>query len=90
MKFKIKYRRATFTVEGKKSEYCQCCHKKPKKSGLHFHHKIYAYKTKEVRKNPQLALENTIQLCWYCHRVADSLRVVQSNPEIIMNLGGSI
>jgi hypothetical protein len=90
MKFKIKYRRATFTVEGEKSDTCQSCHKKPHKSGLHFHHRKYAYSTKEVRKNPQLALENTIQLCWYCHRVADALRVVESNPSIVINLGGTL
>jgi len=90
MKFKVKYRRSFFTVEGIKSDTCQCCGKKPKKSGLHFHHLVYAFSTDEVRKNPQLALRSTIQLCWYCHRVADALRIVNEHPDIVIKLGGSV
>lgn len=85
-KFKIKYRRSYFTVEGEKLDYCECCGKKPDPRGLHRHHWAYTYKTSEVRENPQLALENTSTLCFVCHRVADALRAVKENPEKVKKL----
>jgi 5-methylcytosine-specific restriction endonuclease McrA len=88
--FRLKYRRATFLVSGIKGDRCQCCGLKPKKKGLHFHHRVYAYSTAEVRKHPQLALENTMQLCYRCHKIADALRITQENPAVVLALGGCV
>lgn len=45
------------------------------------HHTKYAYERKTVRKNPYLALENTLELCYGCHPIADGLRsMLLSNP----------
>lgn len=45
------------------------------------HHTVYAYLTKTVLKNPVLALENTLELCFGCHPIADGLRdLLLSNP----------
>lgn len=38
------------------------------------HHFKYAYELNTVRKNPLLALENSVELCWSDHQIADSLR----------------
>jgi len=78
MKIRIKYRRARFTVEAERKTTCEVCGKGGK---IDFHHCKYAYKTSEVRKNPQLALENTAQLCYNCHRIADCIRMLAEHPE---------
>jgi len=45
------------------------------------HHAKYAYETKTVLKNPVLALDNTLELCFGCHPVADGFRdMLLSNP----------
>ena len=38
------------------------------------HHWKYAYGWKKVRENPSLALDNTSELCYSCHQIADALR----------------
>jgi hypothetical protein len=40
------------------------------------HHWWYAYQAKTVRENPILALDNTSELCFYCHEIADALRAL--------------
>jgi hypothetical protein len=46
-----------------------------------FHHWWYAYQPNTVRENPILALENTSELCFGCHQVADAIRaLVYANP----------
>jgi len=45
----------------------------------HFHHYKYAYMTKEIRKDPDKALENTVQLCFPCHMMADNIRKIEEN-----------
>jgi len=49
------------------------------------HHYRYAYKPATVRKNPKLALEHTIELCYGCHPVADALRLLfeRKNDRIV-------
>jgi len=76
MKIKIRYRRARVTVEVPDNfkRKCEICGKEDGK--ISFHHYKYTYKTSEVRKNPQLALKNTIMLCYKHHRTADALRKV--------------
>jgi len=45
------------------------------------HHTKYAFETKTVKQNPVLALENTLELCFGCHPIADGLRLLLlSNP----------
>lgn len=62
---------------------CQSCLRKIgngiKRTSLH--HTLYAYHRNTVRKNPYLALHNTIELCYGCHPVADGFRgVLLSSP----------
>ena len=47
------------------------------------HHWFYAYQPKTVKKNPLLALENTTELCYYCHtQIADPIRaLLYANPK---------
>lgn len=71
MKIKVKYRRARFTVEAARPRTCQCCGKRRQ---MQLHHWRYAYKTSEVRKDKQLALDNTSWLCFRCHVLADAMR----------------
>ena len=56
---------------------CSACGKSKAKGEItmtSMHHWRYAYKPDTVRKNPILALENTSEFCFSCHRVADALR----------------
>ena len=56
---------------------CEACGKSKKKREIkstHLHHWRYAYKWSSVKKNPELALENTIELCYACHEIADAIR----------------
>jgi hypothetical protein len=71
MKFRIQYRRARVTVTGTKKRRCEACGAIGRTEMHHYH---YSYTTKEVRKDPQLAIENTIELCYLCHKMADMLR----------------
>jgi len=73
MKARVKYRRIRVTVEVPKNfrKKCDACGKTGK---IDLHHLIYQFPTKEVRKNPQLALKNTVCLCYKHHRIADLIR----------------
>lgn len=39
----------------------------------HLHHWYYKYKSKTLKKNPFLVLENLSELCYSCHQLADAL-----------------
>jgi hypothetical protein len=63
---------------------CECCGKKVgeeiKITALH--HNWYAYQPETVRKNPILVLDNTIEVCYGCHQVADAIRaLLYANPK---------
>ena len=46
------------------------------------HHWWYAYQPKTVKEHPLLALENTTELCYGCHQVADAIRaLLYANPK---------
>lgn len=46
------------------------------------HHWKYAYSPETVKKNPILVLENTVEVCFACHKVADALReMLHMSPE---------
>lgn len=79
-KVKVRYRRATFTVRirGGRPKKCEICGREGK---IDLHHFRYKYKTSEVRKDKQKALENTIWLCFSCHRLGDAVRMVDENRE---------
>ena len=60
---------------------CKRCKSKGEIKTTQLHHTVYKYETKTVRKNPVLALENSLELCFGCHRPADGLRdLLLSNP----------
>lgn len=40
------------------------------------HHWLYSYRAETVRENPTLAIENTSELCYGCHQVADAVRAL--------------
>lgn len=60
---------------------CKRCKSKGEIKTTQKHHTVYAFKTETVKKNPLLALENTLELCFGCHPVADGFRdMLLSNP----------
>ena len=90
----LRYRRTNLKIESnlpiRKRVCCVCG--KTGKTDLHHYH--YAYETKEVEQYPVLALDNTIELCFTCHQVADALRKIEDNRRIasaiitLINMGG--
>lgn len=75
---RIKYRRATISVDVDKPKTCEGCKRTIGKEikKLDCHHWKYEFTTDEVRKNPKLVLKNTSWLCFTCHRLGDALRKV--------------
>ncbi len=71
MTFQICYRKIRVQVEGTRPTRCAAC---AAQGRIEMHHWKYAYTTEQVRKNPQLALENTIPFCYQCHKLADAIR----------------
>lgn len=81
-KYSLKYRNKTFYfTEPLRTGICECCGKASKTQS---HHWLYKYKTKEVVKNKELAKENTTELCYYCHKLANCL--VHLNEQQIKTL----
>lgn len=86
MKKRYTVRYKTITVyfdKNPRTGKCKCCDKKAK---TQLHHWKYKYTIKEVKKNPKLALENTTELCYFCHRVANALKFVLEQKERIKKL----
>jgi len=82
--YTLRYRRTTLRFKkNPRKKKCECCGRKGK---LDAHHWIYKYKTSEIKKNPNLALENISTLCFSCHRLANSLKHIMENPELITKL----
>lgn len=80
----IKYRRATIQLkQNPRKGICECCGRKGKTD---LHHWTYEFETKEVKKHKELALKNVNELCFFCHRVANSMRIVESNIYICNKL----
>lgn len=79
-KYRIKYQTIKVVVEDPRRHICQACKKSFKVTAMH--HYKYAYKPETVKENPELALENTLELCFYDHQIADAFRtLVEANPE---------
>lgn len=84
MKSTIRYKKTTIRIkENPRKGMCMCCLKFFQKTDMH--HWIYAYETKEVKKNPELALNNTTELCYHCHLFANALKKCTEN-ELITNI----
>lgn len=64
---------------------CEACEKTIGSGQLkitQLHHWYYKYKNETVKKNPMLALENTIEVCYADHQIADGLRMIlRLNPD---------
>jgi len=80
-KSKIQYQTVTVTVVTDKpvrKGECEACRRKIGEGirTTQLHHYKYVYKPATVKKNPILALENTLELCYGCHPIADALRVL--------------
>ena len=71
MSFLICYRRIRVEVKGTRPVECAACFAKGR---IEMHHWKYAYSTKMVRENHQLALDCTIPLCYQCHKMGDYIR----------------
>lgn len=84
MVYKMKYAGSrgkgivVYLNEDPRKHKCECCFKVVgrdiKVTALH--HWWYAYQPETVRKNPILALDNTVEVCYGCHQVADALRAL--------------
>jgi hypothetical protein len=58
---------------------CDACGKSIEKGEIKvtaLHHWYYAYQPKTVQENPMLALDNTSEVCYGCHQVADAVRAL--------------
>jgi len=57
---------------------CECCGKVVGEEikTTQLHHMWYAYQPETVKKNPILVLDNTIEVCYGCHQVADAIRAL--------------
>lgn len=75
-KTRVTYRRARVLVEFEKAGACAACGLRGR---TEMHHYFYSYNTDEVRRHPHLALDNTIELCFLCHRLANMLRYLAMN-----------
>ena len=78
----IKYRNTNISIKSVKpirDKICKACRRKGKTD---LHHFAYVYPTKLVKKNHILALENTIELCYRCHRIANAMRICDDNSVI--------
>jgi len=81
--YRIRYQTITVTLpEDPRKGICEACGKSVHKGEIrttHMHHWVYQYMPKTVRQNPELALKNTSELCYYCHEIADALRALFSD-----------
>ncbi len=85
-KYRLRYQKVTVEFpKNPRTGKCEACKKDIKKGEIkrtNIHHYYYAYHPSTVLKNPALALENTIEVCYADHQISDSLRVLAGvDPE---------
>ena len=88
-KTRVSFRLEDIPEKFLRPEFCPSCHTKPNR--WHFHHWLYAYKTKEVKENRELVFENGVWLCYNCHKMfADHWRWIvywtRKNPRLGMGV----
>lgn len=63
---------------------CDACGKSVERGEIKttaLHHWWYAFQPQTVKETPMLAIENTSELCFGCHQVADAIRaLLYANP----------
>ena len=74
----LRYQNITVWVKAPERIQCAICKRKIGEGikQLARHHFIYKYSQNKVKENPELALENTIIVCYPCHRLCDALRTL--------------
>ena len=87
MKYRIRYRRAQIAVNIDRKGHCLACKKKGR---TEFHHYSYEYTTKQARKDHQLAIRNTIELCYVCHKMADVIKKIDESPELFLTVARAL
>jgi len=58
---------------------CESCGSSIAAGEIHttqMHHWVYAYQNDTVKANPMLVLENTVEVCFTDHQIADGLRMI--------------
>jgi len=93
-KWKVIYHDVTILIpypRNPRTGECNSCHR-DKSSGeikvTQLHHTWYEFKLDTVKKNPLLALKNTLEVCFPCHNIADGFRNILdgTNMERIMSV----
>lgn len=85
-KYPVTYEKTTIMVplsEPPRDGLCDGC-KRTVKDGIkvtQIHHFKYQYRLPLVKEKPELAMKNTAELCYSCHRIGDALRVMLWNKE---------
>jgi len=82
----VKYKQTTVYVITNypiRPKICSACSRESK---IDLHHWKYEWETKEVKKNPILALKNTQPLCMHCHRIANAMKLVDENSDIVQQI----
>ena len=78
--YTLKYKHATVRLPfNPRKGVCMACGKSVKKGEIkvtQMHHYRYAYSVTQVKKHPELALRNTLELCYTHHQLADAIRVI--------------
>ena len=88
-KYAVIYHKTTIMVPYPRNPrigICQACGRSKDKKEIkttQLHHWFYKYDVKTVKKNPLLALENAVELCYRCHKIADAFRslIIEIRPE---------
>jgi len=87
-KYYLKYQTVKVEVDDPRVGKCAVCGKSVKKKELRstaLHHYRYKYRPETVLANPELALENTIEVGYCHHPIADCLRLLyeRKNEDIV-------
>lgn len=88
----ILYRRARIPLNfNPRKGICKLCGKSIEKGEItitHLHHMIYEFTTDKVRKNHQLALKNTIEICFSCHTALHAIQeaIKPENQQLLIKL----
>lgn len=71
-RYSIKYRRTRIYFD--ENQHTGICIIRGPSKKTDFHHWLFEFPTKQVKKNPQLALKNTVEVSFQIHDLANTLR----------------